>query len=375
MRLRPAILLSALLLGLLSPGVSARADEELPEEVAAALERALDVESSLVATCEKVRRSSVSVLIKMFPRKGREIIEGEPARLRGVGSGVLIVRKGKPWVITNVHVVQNADVLEVVTSDGVTHLTEVRDTIRQYDIAVLSFPDPPRDLKTLAVRVSSGRDLLSSRDLEEGAWVVATGNPFFLALDGRSVTTLGVVSGTERILGGGFLYGNAIQHDAEVNPGNSGGPLWNLKGELIGINGMIATRGASGGVGPSNTGASFSIPIHQVNEFLLTMIDQRRDAQAGFLGATVQTATDDDGSAQGALVTAVVDKSPASVGRAALKPGDVITSIWNRSWQRINTASDVTNLLSLCPAGTFLKIKYKRGRSSYTWSGRLAEGR
>jgi S1-C subfamily serine protease len=373
------LLLLVLGLGPLLLAVPARAEERLPPDVAAALGRALDLEADLVATCQAVRRATVSVLHKRYPREGRgrdaKVVEGAPAALAGVGSGVLIERKGKPWVITNVHVVEGADLVEVVTSDGRTHATEVHDTIRLYDIALLRFPARDRGLEALAVRMRSGRDLRASVDLAEGAWVVATGNPFFLALDGQSVTTLGMVSGTERILGAGFLYGNAIQHDAEVNPGNSGGPLWNLRGQLVGINGMIASRNQFPGAGPANSGASFSIPIHQVNEFLLLMIDRTRDARAGRLGATFETAKDEGGNAAGALVTVVEKDGPAAGTRSALVVGDVVTSVWMESWHRIRTASDVTNILSLCPAGTYLKVKYRRGRVSYTWSGRLAEAR
>jgi S1-C subfamily serine protease len=365
-------LLGAVTLALFLSSSAVSAEEEAGGDVAAALERSLEVEAALIDTCAKVRRSSVSVLHERYPRQGGKVVEGAPAAMVGVGSGVLIERKGKPWVITNVHVVDGADVVEVVTSDGVTHGVEIRDTIKQYDIALLSFPDPAKELKDLAVKVRSGRDLQASRDLQEGAWVVATGNPFFLALDGQSVTTLGVVSGLERILGGGFLYGNAIQHDAEVNPGNSGGPLWNLKGELVGINGMIATRPGNPGAGPSNTGASFSIPIHQVNEYLETMMDTRKNAGAGYLGVGFETAKNEAGDADGAVVTGVKPGSPAGESKSALKVGDVITSVWCKSWQRIRTASDVTNFLSLCPAGTYIKVKYKRGKASYTWTGRLA---
>ncbi len=154
----------------------------------------------------------------------------------------------------------------------------VHDEITQYDIALLSFPKRPRGLKPVRI------DPKASRDLEVGTWVIATGNPFSLAMEGQCVTTLGVVSGKDRILPGKFFYGNAIQHDAPVNPGNSGGPLWNIRGELVGINGKISSWSQFRGARPSNTGASYSLPIHQVAEFLLALIDRRTDAQAGFLG-------------------------------------------------------------------------------------------
>src|SRR6185369_5492152 len=102
----------------------------------------------------------------------------------------------------------------------------------------------------------------ASADLEEGQWCIATGNPFGLGMDGRPVVTLGVVSGKDRVLGGQLLYGRAIQHDAAVNHGNSGGALWSVKGEYLGINGMIASHsvGLATGQQAASVGASFSIP-------------------------------------------------------------------------------------------------------------------
>ena len=349
--------------------VEAREPETLaPEE---ALELALSIEAEVVDACERVRRSSVSVVNKAFPRRGREIIEGEPARPRGVGSGVLIERKGKLWVVTNVHVVKGADEIDVVAVDGRTYPMRLHDAINLFDIALLAFLDKPKRLKPVRI------DGKASKNLEIGTWVVATGNPFSLAMEGQPVTTLGVVSGKDRILGGEFFYGNAIQHDAPVNPGNSGGPLWNLKGQLVGINGKIASWSRFRGARPSNTGASYSLPSHQDAEFLTALIDRRRDAQAGFLGVDVETATDRHGHASGARVIKVDEKrSPAAKGRTAVRLGDVVTSVFiMQEWHRVRTASELTNLLALASTGDFLKLKYRRGRTSYVWAGRLGKGR
>ena len=363
-------LLLALAAGVLLPLGVAGADESepLPKDVAEALSAVRSMQADLVETCERIRRLTVSVYNLQVPRKNGKPVEGEPPRPIGGGSGVLVERKRRIWVITNVHVVQGADAVQVVTFDGKFRDVLVHDQIRQYDIALLSFPKKPRDLKAYALNPSK---IKASRDLQEGAWVVATGNPFHLATDGKPVTTLGVVSGKDRILGAGFVYGNAIQHDAEVNPGNSGGPLWNRRGDLVGINGMISIRPGAGA--RANTGASFSIPIHQVNAFLTAMIDQGTSAGAGFLGLELETAVDDQGNPRGARVKSVHARSPAG-GKAkkALMAGDVIQVIWGFGEDhRIHTASDVTNLLSLCRVGTFLKIKYKRGKRYYEWSGRL----
>jgi S1-C subfamily serine protease len=103
------------------------------------------------------------------------------------------------------------------------------------------------------------------------------------------------------------------------------------------------------------------------------MIEQDTDAQAGFLGLEVETALDDQGNPRGARVVKAHPKSPAGPEvRKGLQQGDIIQVIWGFGEDhRINTASDITNLLSLCRVGTFLKIKYKRGKRYYEWSGRL----
>jgi S1-C subfamily serine protease len=238
----------------------------------------------------------------------------------------------------------------------------IADQVEKYDIALLTFADgAPKGLRGITIKPNPA--------LAEGTWVVATGNPFFLAVDGQSVATLGVISGLDRILGREFLYGKAIQHDSEVNPGNSGGPLWNVKGDFIGINGMISSRGTEG-TGAHNTGASFSIPAEQVARYLAAMVDSKRNAEAGTLGLSFETHTDEDGTAAGAIVLTVDLRYMEMKG---LQKGDVITRFVPRSQSAtvIRTASDLTNALSMCPEGTRVTVFYKRGRKSGSWTGDL----
>lgn len=341
-----------------------------PDPYAAALERALGVEQQLVDTLARVRQASVSVLIlKDLP--GKKDADGKPERvMAGCGSGVLVTFGGKTWIVTNHHVAGEADAVEVVTLDGTRHAAELVDTVKQYDIALLRMTQKTAGLKPVPIVPQASKDLVG------GQWVLATGNPFFLAVDGRSVSTLGVVSGTDRVLGRELLYGSAIQHDAAVNPGNSGGPLWNLKGDLVGINGMIASRGG-GGVGASNTGASFSIPIHQIQPYLTKLADAKQDAQAGFLGVACETATDAKGTPNGARVTMVHPLSPAAGPGDGIRVSDVIVSITvvGKSPVAVLTATDLINALTVCPAGTQVRIRYRRGRSEQTWSGKLGAER
>jgi S1-C subfamily serine protease len=261
----------------------------------------------------------------------------------------------------------------VVTYDGATHPMELEDQIAQYDIALLRFKEKPKNLKGVDVK----KDVSTDAKLSEGAWVLATGSPFLLAGDGQPVCTLGVISGTDRILPSEeFFYGNAIQHDAEVNPGNSGGPLWNAKGDLIGINGKISMR--PGSQGPQNTGASFAVPIHLVFGYLDKLVKDG-DTHAGFLGIDFETFTDDlTGNPAGARVTGFRPGSPAYGGTEksnhnALAKDDVITKVsFSGKSVDVRTAADLTNALVLYPAQTKVSISYRRGKKTLTWSGILA---
>jgi S1-C subfamily serine protease len=336
-----------------------------------ALQQALQVEQNLVDALAKVRRYSVSVPIFMKDKDG-------VLRSPGGGSGVLVSKAGSVWVITNVHVVKSAHAVEVITYDGVSHPMEVEDQVEQYDIALLRFKEKPKGLKGVEVK----REASKNENLSEGSWVFATGNPFILAPDGRPVCTLGVISGTDRILPSDeFFYGNAIQHDAEVNPGNSGGPLWNSKGDLIGINGKISMRGGTQGT-RQNTGASFAVPIHLVAGYLDALVKEG-DTKAGYLGIVFKTYTDPlTGNPAGAKVLSLQPRSPATGTDPKanyLKPDDIIQKVEFASAGGVSsrtvdvlTEADLTNALVLYPADTKVKIRYKRGTKTFTWSGALA---
>jgi serine protease Do len=342
-----------------------------PSAAEVALQKALQVEQSIVDALAKVRRYSVSVPIFMKDKDG-------VMRSPGGGSGVLVQKGGSVWVITNVHVVKNAQAVEVITYDGTHYPMEVEDQVAQYDIALLRFKVKPKGLKGVDVK----REVSQDKNLSEGDWVFATGNPFILAPDGRPVCTLGVISGTDRILPSDeFFYGNAIQHDAEVNPGNSGGPLWNAKGDLIGINGKISMRDGTQGT-RQNTGASFAVPIHLVAGYLDTLVKEG-DTKAGYLGIVFETYTDSaTGNPAGAKVLSLQPRSPATGTDPKanyLKPDDVIQEVFfasasgvSQQTVKVRTAADLTNALVLYPADTKLKITYKRGTKTYTWSGALA---
>ncbi len=237
------------------------------------------IEDDIVGALDAVEHASVSVIGRQALRTGRR--SGGPMVLQGAGSGVLVDWNGT-WVLTNAHVVGAEGVgqggeLEVVTSDGRSWPIQVRAVDRDRDLAVARLVRAPADLRPARVPASTGRRL------DVGTWVSSSGNPFLLALDGRAAATLGIVSTMRPPRRGGFTTVPTVQHDAEVNPGNSGGPLWNLRGELLGINGSIATRTlGEDGRGAHYTGASFAIPLKEIRTFLTRVLgpDRRGSAPA-----------------------------------------------------------------------------------------------
>jgi S1-C subfamily serine protease len=358
------------------PAAAARAGDTAPTPPApvdpydAALARARGVEDLLVATVDAVCQSSVSVLNEQIPRGETGKPTSNEPRLAGVGSGVMVARAGKTWILTNQHVVEKADRIEVITRDGAKRVAKHLESVEKFDIALLAFEDaktPP--MKTVPV---VGK---KSAELEEGQWCIATGNPFFLAMDGAPVVTLGVVSGLNRVLGGSFTYGRAIQHDAAVNPGNSGGPLWNLKGEFVGINGMIQSIPLVSGQTASNQGASYSIPVEEIDAFLDKLIDPKKSAQAGYLGVLVETDTDKTGKPIGARVTSVDMAGPvgASSSPASLRVNDVIQKITvsgpnGDSYYAVKTESELINAMALCSVGAKVTVSYLRNGTAGHWS-------
>ena len=349
-------------------------DAKDPDAMAVAFAESVD--ESLVKAVASVRESSVTVWNLKQP-KGKP---GEPPpapRRESGGSGVLTSWKGKgPFIVTNEHVVKGADKLEIVLFDGTTWEVRLKDHVVQYDIALLEFAkEKPKTYKA----AKFGK----SQALVEGQWVIATGNPFFLGADGCCVATLGVISGTERNLQGDFKYTNAIQHDAEVNPGNSGGPLWNLQGELIGINGMISTRPDGGSIGPSNTGASFSIPIHMILGYYDALLSDKVAAAAGEIGLDVVTKTDGVGKPVGLLLRDFLPGSPvnrkADPKAGAPVKGDILVSISlgnsvsSKSYD-LFSPTDLQNAVALYPPGTKVKLVFLRGKDKKSWSGELGGG-
>ncbi|MDP6456146.1 MAG: Do family serine endopeptidase [Candidatus Marinimicrobia bacterium] len=285
-----------------------------------------------------------------------DLPEGE-SRNRVLGSGV-IVDAGKGYILTNNHVVEGADEINILLIDEREFSAEVIGTDPQSDVAVLKI-----DTNDL-VQAEMG----DSDELRVGEWILAIGSPFSRNLS--HTVTAGIVSakGRSRVLGG-IDYQDFIQTDAAINPGNSGGALVNLDGELVGINTAIATGGFSRG----NVGVGFAIPINLAKNIMDDLVAEGRVIRS-WLGVFIQDV--DDGIAkafelsdrQGAVVTEVVEDSPAD--EAGIKVKDVIVIV---DGTKIRDSSHLKNVISSSSPGTRSEVEVIRRKRQRTIRVDLAE--
>jgi serine protease Do len=251
---------------------------------------------------------------------------GEALTQRALGSGFVVDAKG--YVLTNRHVVDGADQVQVTLSNGHRYKAKVVGEDGRTDIALLQI-EPHETLTALP--------LGDSDETQVGEWVMAVGNPF--GLGGNSVT-VGVVSfkGRALDLSSHGTPVDMLQTDAAINPGNSGGPLINARGEAVGINTLIMTGGAQ-----QYSGVGFAVPINVAREILPQLRDKGHVVR-GWLGVQVQGIDEDlakslkQSDTKGALVSNVTPGSPADA--AGLKPGDVVRSV---DGQPVETSSDLSS--------------------------------
>jgi serine protease Do len=260
---------------------------------------------------------------------------------QALGSGVIVDAK-KGYVLTNNHVVENAEEIQIKLIDKRIIPAKVIGTDPKSDLAILQID--AKDIKQIA--------LGNSDKLRVGEWVLAVGSPFSANLS--HTVTAGIVSalGRSYVMPGNDHYENFIQTDAAINPGNSGGALLNLDGELVGINTAIAT----GGMDRSNRGVGFAIPSNMIKKVMSDLIEKGYVVRS-WLGVYIQPVEDkvaralDLSNRDGALVSDIVEDSPAE--KAGLKTGDVIIEF---NGEKISDPSHLKNIVSSTAPGDNSKV-------------------
>ncbi|MGO4572419.1 DegQ family serine endoprotease [Microvirga sp. 2TAF3] len=299
---------------------------------------------------------------EFFNRRGQgngngngDSLPSRPRRSNSLGSGFVIDPSG--IVVTNNHVIGDANDISVIFSDGTRLKAEIIGKDSKVDLAVLKVKS---DKPLKAVKFGD------SDKLRPGDWVLAIGNPFGL---GGSVTA-GIISARGRNIDSG-PYDNYIQTDAAINKGNSGGPLFNMNGEVIGINtAILSPTGGSVGIGFAVPSASAMPVIDQLRQF--------GETRRGWLGVRIQNVDDATaealglGSARGALIAGIDDKGPAKP--AGLDVGDVITRF---DGKEVKDSRDLPRIVASTPVGKAVDVVVVRKGKEMTKQvtlGRLEDG-
>ena len=268
--------------------------------------------------------------------------------VQGAGSGVII--SGEGYILTNNHVVEGAQEVDITLADK-----------REFQGKVVG-RDPKTDLAVL--KIDAGKNLPAanlgdSGQLKVGDWVLAIGNPFGLS----HTVTAGIVSAKGRVIGAG-PYDDFIQTDASINPGNSGGPLFNMKGEVVGINTAII---------PSGQGIGFAIPVNTAKP-LIPQLVAKGEVTRGYLGVNIQSITPDLAAAlklegrKGALVADVVSGGPA--GQAGIKRGDLIVAYDGKA---VEDSHDLPAAVAATPVGKEVTVTVIRDGKEHKVSARIAK--
>jgi len=262
-----------------------------------------------------------------------------PLRAQGNGSGAIISSDG--FILTSEHVIRDSSEIEVTLA-----------TRKRYRAKVVG-SDPRRDLAVIRIE-ATGLPVAKLGDasaLRRGQFVLALGSPFGFGRDGQASISFGIVSGTGRAIPGigrelDRYYGNLIQTDAAVNPGNSGGPLANLDGEVVGVNAVISSQtGASDGVG-------FAVPITAQTRAIVERLKKGEEIVYGFVGIEIQEVNDDEAResgaepGSGAFVAKVLPDAPGA--KAGVREGDVVVSVGDAP---VRDPNDVIQIVQATPVG------------------------
>jgi serine protease Do len=322
----------AVMEGPVTPDFAALADRVVPSVVSVTVK---DVQDS-----SERRRRMPRDPFHEFWRFGPDSPSDEPSVRRSSGSGFFISGDGE--IITNNHVIEDADAILVELDDGTQYDAKVIGRDPATDLALIKVEKPDRDFAFLA--------LGNSDSLRVGEWVMAVGNP----LEMDHTVTVGVVSAKGRVLGlsqEGTSFENYIQTDAAINLGNSGGPLVNIRGEVIGINTAINARGQNLG---------FAVPVKTARQ-ILPQLRERGRVVRGYLGISITNLDQDTAEAfglpsrDGALVAEVVPGRAADKG--GVRHGDIVIEI---DGEPIEDTRQLIDTVSAMPPGTEVELTVVR---------------
>src|SRR5262245_41964808 len=303
----------------------------------------LKSEADRVAVMAKVTPTVVAI----FARGGQ-----------GGGTGVLISDDG--YALTNFHVVQGSGpLMQCGLPDGLLYDAVLVGLDKVGDVALIKIY-PKKDGQKFPFATLGNSDLV-----HEGDWSLAMGNPFLLATDFRPTVTFGMVSGVHRYqypAGTLLEYPDCIQIDTSINPGNSGGPLFNMKGELVGING----RGSFDKRTRINSGVGYAISINQIKNFL-PHLHAGLDTDHASLGAAIES---DNNEGEGAnpklIVRSLLERADAA--RRGLETDDELVSFAGRPMGSVN---QYKNALGLYPRGWRVPLVFRRSNEKYEVLARL----
>lgn len=349
------------------------------------LEMAVSLQDAFVQVAEKVGPTVVSITteqvetvgVRRFYVPGRGYLTPEAEeflryffgdlpsrnierRSMGLGSGFIVDADG--YILTNEHVVAGADTIKVMLADGREFPGEVVGVDRRSDLAVVK-------IEAADLPVASLGD---SKDVKIGQWAIAIGNPFGHIVDTSQPTvTTGIVSAMHRSLPlprtSDRIYTGLIQTDASINQGNSGGPLVDITGKVIGINTAILSPTGS------NIGVGFAIPINTAKSVIDDLIQGKR-VRYGWLGVSVQEV--DKGlaeyfglrEAKGALIVSVLEGGPADKG--SLHSGDIVRSL---NGEPISDTKDLLSLVGRAPVGSIVDLVVWRGGRKLSLKVKIGE--
>lgn len=267
---------------------------------------------------------------------------------RSLGSGFIIDEEG--YIVTNNHVIENADKIKVKLNNG-----------KEFDAEIIG-RDPNTDLALIKIKPARHLPVVKMGDsdaLKVGQWVIAIGSPFGL----EHTVTAGIVSAKGRVIGSG-PYDDFIQTDASINPGNSGGPLINMNGKVVGINTAIVAGGQ---------GIGFAIPIN-LAKGIINQLKKHGEVTRGWLGVAIQDLSEDLAKyygvedKKGVLVAEVFPGDPAD--KAGIKLKDIIVEV---NGEKVETGRDLTRIIANFGVGENVKIKLLRNNREKTVNVKIAK--